>query len=35
MDSVLVLERDIEKALVNKEVVIGVFLDIEKACDML
>ncbi len=35
MNSVLVLERDIKKALVTKEVVIGVFLDIEKAYNML
>lgn len=35
MDSVLVLDRDIKRALVNKEVVIGVFLDIERAYDML
>lgn len=35
MDSVLVLDHDIKKALVNREVVLTVFLDIEKAYDML
>lgn len=35
MDSTLVLDDDIKKALVNKEVVVGVFFDIEKAYDML
>lgn len=35
MDSILVLDDDIKKALVNKEVVVGVFFDIEKAYDML
>ncbi len=35
MDAVLFLEDDIRKAQINKEVVVGVFLDIEKAYDML
>lgn len=35
MDSVLCLENEIRKAQVKKEVVIGVFFDIEKAYDML
>lgn len=35
MDSVFVSDREIKKALVNKEVVVGVFLDIEKAYEML
>lgn len=30
MDSVLLLEREVKRALVNKEMVIGVLLDIEK-----
>ncbi len=34
MDSVLVLDLDIKRALANKEAVVGVFLDIEKAYDM-
>lgn len=35
MDSILCLESDIRKAQTNKEVVIAVFFDIEKAYDML
>lgn len=35
MYSVLVLDRDIKKVLLNKEVIVGVFLDIEKAYDLL
>lgn len=35
MDSVLCLESDIRKAQTNKEVVIAIFFDIEKAYDML
>lgn len=35
MDSVLVLDRDIKRALLNKEVVTGVFLDTERAYDIL
>jgi len=35
MESVAVLEQEIKKAFVNKEVVVGVFLDIEKAYDSL
>lgn len=35
MDSVLCLESDIRKAQTNKEVVIAVFFDVEKAYDML
>lgn len=35
MDSVVSLEAAIRKAQVNKEVVVGVFFDIEKAYDML
>lgn len=33
MDSVAVLDQDIKKAIINKEAVIYVFLDIEKAYD--
>ena len=33
LDSLAVLDQDIRKAIVNKESVIGVFLDIEKAYD--
>lgn len=35
MDAVLGLDRDIKRALVNKEAVVAVFLDIERAYDML
>ena len=35
MDSVLSLEADIKKAMINKEGVVAMFLDIEKAYDML
>ena len=35
MDSVISLDSDVKKAMVNKEGVAAVFLDIEKACDML
>lgn len=35
MDAVLGLDRDIKRALVNREVVVAVFLDIERAYDML
>lgn len=35
MDSIVMLDLDIRKALANKEAVVGVFLDIEKAYDML
>uniref|UniRef100_A0A671QSF3 Reverse transcriptase domain-containing protein n=1 Tax=Sinocyclocheilus anshuiensis TaxID=1608454 RepID=A0A671QSF3_9TELE len=35
MDSVLCLESDIRKAQTNKEVVVAVFFDVEKAYDML
>lgn len=35
MDSVLLLDRDVRKAFFNKEVVVAIFLDIEKAYDML
>ena len=34
MDPVMCLEAEIKKALSNKESVIAVFLDIEKAYDM-
>ncbi len=34
MDSVLCLEAEIRKAQVNKEVLVGVFFDVEKAYDM-
>ena len=33
LDSIAVLDQDIRKAIINKESVIGVFLDIEKAYD--
>lgn len=35
MDSVLCLESDIRKAQTNKEILIAVFFDVEKAYDML
>ena len=35
MDSVLCLESEIRKAQTNKEIVVAVFFDIEKAYDML
>ncbi len=35
MDSALVLDLDIRKARANKEAVVDVFLNIEKAYDML
>lgn len=35
MDAVLSLEADVRKAQANKEVVVGVLFDIEKAYDML
>ena len=35
MESVAVLEQDIKRAFNNKESVVSVFLDIEKACDSL
>lgn len=35
MDSVLALDCDIKKMLANKEGVVAVFLDVEKAYDML
>lgn len=35
MESVAVLDQDIKRAFSNKEVVVSVFLDIEKACDYL
>lgn len=35
MDSVICLESEIRKAMVNKEVLVGVFFDVEKAYDML
>lgn len=35
MDSVLMLDLDVRRALANKEVVAAVFLDIEKAYDIL
>ena len=31
MESVAVLDQDVKKAFVNKEAIVGVFLDIEKA----
>lgn len=34
MDPVVCLETDIRKAQITKEVVVAVFLDIEKAYDM-
>lgn len=33
MDSVAVLDQDIKRATINKEVVVAVFIDIEKAYD--
>lgn len=35
IDAALCLETDIRKAQVNKEVVVGIFFDIEKAYDMI
>ncbi len=35
MDSIIKLESDIRKALINKETIIAVFFDVEKAYDML
>lgn len=35
MDSIVKLESDIRKALINKETLIAVFFDVEKAYDML
>lgn len=35
MDSILCIESEIRKAQINKEVIIGVFVDVEKAYDML
>ena len=35
MDGVVLLDAEIKKAMLNKEVVVAVFLDIEKAYDML
>lgn len=35
MDAVLMLDRGIKKALVNKEAVVAVFLGIERAYDMM
>lgn len=35
MDAVLCLEDEIRKAQINKEVVVAMFFDLEKACDML
>lgn len=35
MDSVNNLETDIRKAFINRETVVAVFFDIEKAYDML
>ncbi len=35
MDSILCLKAEIRKAQVNKEVLVGVFFDVEKAYDML
>ncbi|XP_016409773.1 RNA-directed DNA polymerase from mobile element jockey-like isoform X2 [Sinocyclocheilus rhinocerous] len=35
MDSILCLEAEIRKAQINKEVLVGVFFDVEKAYDML
>lgn len=35
MDSVINLETDIRKAFINRETVVAVFFDIEKAYDML
>jgi len=35
MESVVVLDQDIKRAFNNKEVVVSVFLDIEKAYDSL
>lgn len=34
-DAILSLESDIRKSQVNKEVLVGVFLDIEKAYNMM
>ncbi len=35
MDSIIKLDSDIRKALINKETIIAVFFDVEKAYDML
>ena len=35
MDSVICLDSDIKKAMINKEALVAIFLDIEKAYDML
>ncbi len=35
VDSVICLEAEIRKAQVNKEVLVGVFFDVEKAYDMM
>lgn len=35
MDAVISLDVDVKKAMVNKDAVVAVFLDIEKAYDML
>ena len=35
MESIAILDQDIKRAFRNKEVVVGVFLDIEKAYDSL
>ncbi len=35
MDSVICLEAEIRKVQVNKEVLVGVFFDVEKAYDMM
>lgn len=35
MDSIVCLESEIRKAQINKEVLIGVFFNVEKAYDML
>lgn len=34
MDSIAVLDQDVKKAMINKEGVIAVFSDIEKAYDV-
>ncbi len=35
MDAVVCLEDEIRKTQINKETVVSVFFDVEKACDML
>lgn len=35
MDSVMLLEPEVQKAIINKEAVVALFLDIEKAYDIL